>query len=123
MLILKILNFLYSVYAITVLVKVHLNKITTKIVSVMSPLTFGVYLIHTQYFVWNYLKNKFVNFSNMNPILLFVSVILTAFTIYLLCSFVDYIRQGLFKIFKIKRVSEKLERNLLDKTDKIIIRK
>ncbi len=112
-----------GIFLVAFFSKVHLNKIATKIVSVMSPLTFGVYLIHTQYFAWNYLNGKFVNFSNMNPILLFVSVILPAFAIYLLCSFVDYIRQGLFKIFKIKRVSEKLERNLLDKTDKFIIKK
>lgn len=92
--------------------KIRLNKTTSKIISIMSPLTFGVYLIHTQYFIWNYLKDRFTGFASMNPLCLFVFVIITAIVIYLVCSFIDYIRKVMFKIFRIKRISEQIENKL-----------
>ena len=114
---------LSGVFMVKFFTKVKLNKLTTKVVSIMSPLAFGVYLIHTQYFIWNYWENKFKDFAYMNPLLLFISVILMAFAIYLICSFIDYIRHSVFKMLKIKELSEQVEKKLFTAIDNIITKK
>ena len=86
----------------------------------MSPLTFGVYLIHTQYFIWGYLKNRFAHFANQNPLDFVISILLTSVSIYILCILIDYVRQYLFKIAHIKAFSEKTERKLLKLAGSII---
>ena len=114
---------LSGVFMVKFFTKVMLNKLTTKVVSIMSPLAFGVYLIHTQYFIWNYWENRFKDFAYMNPLLLFISVILMAFAIYLICSFIDYIRHSVFKMLKIKELSEQVEKKLFTAIDNIITKK
>lgn len=97
---------LSAVFLIMLFRKIKTNKFITKIISFMSPLTFGVYLIHTQYYVWEYLDNRFVNYASVNPKWFVAYVIFTAVIIYLVCSVIDYVRKYIFVLFKIKQISE-----------------
>ncbi len=101
------------VFAAIFLVKyfsnMNVNKFMKKIIAFMSPLTFGVYLIHTQYFIWEYLKNRFAHFADMQPLALVTSVVLTACAIFLVCIFIDYIRQCIFKVMKLDKLSKKID--------------
>ncbi len=94
--------------------KIKLNKATRKIVSAISPLTFGVYLIHTQYFVWGYIENRFTYFADMRPVGMIANTLLTACVIFILCISIDYVRQCLFKVIKIKELSEEIESKVSD---------
>lgn len=99
--------------------KINLSEKTKKLISAMSPLTFGVYLFHTQYFIWEYLKNRFAYFANQNPFSFVVHILLTACTIYLVCILVDGVRQYIFKILKTKSFLERLERKIYKLSDGI----
>lgn len=86
------------------------NILIRSIISFLSPLTFGVYLVHTQFFVWHYiLKDRFVSYAEKNVCEMLFYVIVTAFVIYLLCCIVDYIRKWLFEKAGIKKLSEKID--------------
>ena len=89
---------LSSVFLVMIFRKIKMSKYVTNIIAFMSPLTFGIYLIHTQYYVWEYLDNRFVNYVSMKFVWFVVSVIFTAVIIYLVCSIIEFIRQYIFRL-------------------------
>lgn len=81
------------------------------IVTFFAPVSFGVYLIHTQPFVWNYLLiDRFSHYAAFSPVFLIAFVLLTATAIFIACSILDFIRTKLFHIFRISRLTVYLER-------------
>lgn len=85
------------------------NNVFKKIIMFFAPLSFGVYLIHTEPLVWTQVMSKaFVSYINLSPAMLVVAVILTALSIWLVCSLVDFLRFYLFKLLKIKNLSDKI---------------
>ncbi len=97
---------LSSVFLLMTFRNITGNKLVNKMISFLSPLTFGVYLIHTQYYAWAYLENRFAAYANRGPALFVFSVISTAAVLYLVCSILDYIRQCIFSCFKIRKVCD-----------------
>ena len=91
---------LASVFLVMLFKKIKINKHIAKIIAFMSPLTFGVYLIHTQYYAWEYLDNRFVNYAVINPVWFVVYVIFTAVIIYIVCSLIDCVRKYIFGLFE-----------------------
>ena len=86
--------------------ELKLNKVTIKVIEFLAPATLGVYLIHTalidaylQY--WVMIPGR----DNMNPIFLFIILILVTVLVYIVCSLADYIRIYLFKLIHIKHLS------------------
>lgn len=83
--------------------RIHINRVTKKLIGFFAPVTFGVYLIHEQPLVRQYLvSDKFARYGSYSPALLVLSVIGTVFCIWLVCSLLDAIRLYLFKVLKIK---------------------
>lgn len=69
----------------------------------LSPISFGVYLIHTQPLIFDTLfAGMFSSFADLNAVVLVLVVFIIGVIIYLLCSLVDYLRVELFNLFKIK---------------------
>lgn len=103
--------------------KVNFKDGMKKVTAIFSPFAFSVYLIHTAPFVWSkVMKNRFVMFANFNPFGMVVAVLVTAVSIFLLCSFIDFIRTQLFKLLKIKELSIKIESfvtKLFDKKESV----
>lgn len=97
---------LSAVFLVVLFAKIKTNKCITKIIAFMSPLTFGVYLIHTQYYVWEYLDNRFTDYTSMHPVRFLISVIFTALIIYLVCSIIECVIEFIFKMLKIRKISE-----------------
>lgn len=86
--------------------KVGMKKLT----AIFSPFAFSVYLIHTAPYVWSkVMKNRFVLFAELNPIVMILVVFATAIGIFALCSLIDFVRVQLFKMFRIKELSVKIE--------------
>lgn len=90
------------------------NQIKRLIVCI-APVSFGVYIIHSEPFIWNHiLSGRFADFKGL-PTLLFVGVVLTvAFGIFLVCSALEIIRIRLFKILHISFLCKWIE-ELIDK--------
>ena len=108
---------LISVVLVTIFAGIKFSK-KPIIISFFAPLTFGVYIIHNNdCFARQFISGHFKNFSSFNPVLLFFAIIATSFAIFLICSFIDYIRLILFKLLRIKQnlliIEKRLKRTLL----------
>lgn len=80
------------------------SKAAVKLISFFSPLSFSVYLIHTNVWIWTYImKDAFAGYAELHPVLLFLAATGTAAAIYLICSGIDAIRLYLFKWLGISR--------------------
>ena len=88
-------------------------KYISKIILTLSSFTFGVYLISDQIYIRQFfITNKFINYSNEPWYLMIIKILLISVLIYLICSFIDYIRKYLFKILNVSKLAEKIERSI-----------
>lgn len=93
--------------------KVDCNKLK-KVIRFISPLSFGVYLIHVHPLVWNHIMlNRFSFLAKQSPVGLVIGVIVSLIVIYTLCLVIEYFRFQLFKKLKVKEISLQLEKNIL----------
>ena len=79
------------------------NSFVKRVVIFLSPLTFGVYLIHEHVLVRSVIYNNIFNFANYQefPLPLFIFIIfLSVFVIYIVCSLIEYIRIVITKHIK-----------------------
>lgn len=75
----------------------------------LSPLAFSVYLVQLQPYFWKYvLKGRFLGFTSFYPPAAVAAVLLWALILYLLCSGIDLIRAGLFRVLKLRQRLERL---------------
>ena len=85
------------------------NKWSIWIVKKFSPLAFSVYLIHTQPLVWDTLiLDTFDRYRYFPWPLLMIAVLLSAAGIYMVCTAIDYGRNELFRLLKVREKTEKL---------------
>lgn len=76
--------------------------IAIRMLKFCSPLSFGVYLIHTHPSVWNnLLSNRFSIFANYSSLLCVILVLLSAVTIFFVCILVDFLRYALIHRLKL----------------------
>ena len=97
------------------------KKLYIKFISFFGPLTFGIYLIHGHYLVMRFIiKNNFLwILKYKNFLIIFLLEIFSSFGIFLFCSLIDFIRDKIFKIFKIKKLCIIIE-NFIEKTSEKI---
>lgn len=79
----------------------------------VSPLAFGVYLIHVNPYVWGLLKDRFAEYATAPIWLMLGFVLLAVVAIYLICTAIEAVRFYLFKLLKIKERLLKLEQRLI----------
>ena len=104
--------------------KVDFKDGMKKLTAIFSPFAFSVYLIHTAPFVWSkVMKNRFLTLAEFNPIVMILVVFATAIGIFALCSFIDFVRVQLFKMFRIKELSVKIEGTVEKVIEKIYNKK
>lgn len=76
--------------------------VAINVIKKTSPLAFSVYIIHVNQFVWsNLLGARFVSIAEESSIALCIEVLAVSFGIYILCSLLDVIRVGVFRLFKV----------------------
>lgn len=79
-----------------------------KIIRLLAPFTFGIYIIHTHPIVWDYiLANRFEGFVNYGPIALVLLVLGTAIFILIICVVLEYIRQKYLLCLKFRTYAKK----------------
>jgi len=75
-----------------------------------APLSFGVYLIHTnRYIVESLLRGKFFAFGSMPAAKMMCLTLLSAAGIFIFCALVDYIRLRLFRLLKLDVLAYRIE--------------
>lgn len=96
------------------------NRIIIRLIAFFSPISFGVYLIHMHpVFKREILINWFVGYADLSPPLLFIVVLLTSVSMYIICALIDYVRLQLFKIAQINKFAVFIEEKTLKLFDKL----
>ena len=73
------------------------NQYLIKAISFFTPLTFNVYLIHDNKLIRDYIISKyFFELNQCSVKELFPLIIFYALYVYIICSFIDFIRYLLF---------------------------
>ncbi len=82
----------------------------------LSPLAFGVYIIHVHPLIWKqFMLRRYVSFAELPVWHMALAVLLAALCIYLICSAIDLVRHYLFKLLHLRQGLEYLENRLLGK--------
>ena len=88
-------------------IKINRAKIQ-KTVRIMGEASLAVYLIHVHPLIWNkFMKNygyksKFTETTQIAPV--FFKILLGALLIYLICTAIELIRMGIFKLIRYKKL-------------------
>ncbi|MGN0613253.1 MAG: acyltransferase [Porcipelethomonas sp.] len=94
----------------------RLNKISCKIISAVSPLSFSVYIIHVHPLIWgNYVKGMFAPIADLRTLAMVPAVVGAAMGLYAVCSAADTVRYLLFKILKLRKSIYSLEMKIREK--------
>lgn len=113
---------LMSISLIMILSNINFkNNLNIKFISFFGPLTFGIYLIHGHFLVMRFLiKNNFLwILKYKNFFIIILLEILCSFGIFLFCSLIDFIREKIFKLIKLKKLCILIE-NFIEKTSEKI---
>ena len=91
--------------------QINYHKLLAKIICFEGPLIFGIYLIHNNYLVkHNILIHSFDNTpENISLNSATIMILMQALKIFIICLIIEYFRNLIFKILKIKNLCIKLE--------------
>ncbi len=101
---------LSSIFLMLIFLKINIrNSIIAKIITKISTLTFGVYLIHDNYFIRiQFILNRFAWLGELSPVMNILELLGIALVIFVTCLMIDYVRAFLFEVFKVNFLCEKL---------------
>lgn len=93
----------------------NIKSFSQKIIQWMSPAVFGVYLLHMQPLVFDYiLKNRYCDIGDLPVYLIPVAVLGNALLIFTLGVILDKIRIVMFHFLKLDKISEKIEKWIMN---------
>ena len=105
---------LAAVFLLVAFSKIKTSNVGAKLIAFLAPFSFGVYLIHVHKQIWRHLmKNGFTYFAELHWAVLPLAVIGSAVAIFIVCALVDFLRDKLFKVLKIKELLIKAETKLI----------
>lgn len=85
------------------------NKLFSNAIKLAAPASFGVYLIHVHPLVFdNIVKDRFEFIAKLHPAAVLPAIIGTALLLFIVLSGIDYVRILLFRLFRIKELSDSL---------------
>lgn len=80
-------------------------KPNIKLVKMVAPLTFGIYLCQNNRFIWELIKDMFVFVTQFNVFIMALLVIVCSLLVFIACGIVEEIRILVFKIICIDKIS------------------
>lgn len=84
--------------------KIKISPLGRKVIIFLSPMAFGVYLIHTHPLVFTYLmKDRFIGYTALPWMVEILAVLGTAVIINVICYAIDFIRLELVKRLHIRQ--------------------
>ena len=97
------------------------NKKLMKLVSLITPSVFSVYIIHVHPLVfWRILKDAFTGITEYNFLVSFVLIVAIAVGIFVCCIALDYIRIMIFKFLRINKLCDKLGNSITNLFEKVV---
>lgn len=101
--------------------RLKISQSNGKILTLVSSLTFGVFIIHTNRVLFVGLAGKAAFVNNYNIFLTLIILLAIVLGLFVLCAVFDYLRQLVFKVLHLKQFSEKLDLLITKTIDKINI--
>ena len=96
--------------------KINIPPLGIEIIRFLSPMAFGVYLIHGHPLVFEYvMKNRFVKYAAFPVVFEVLAVIGTSLLINFICYIIDFIRLQLFKGLHIRQRLDAFENRVKEK--------
>lgn len=96
----------------------HIKGRSTSIIKFFAPLTFGVYLIHVNPFLWESGEGLFEHLASRSIFVILLYIVVVTAAVFLSCSMIDYIRLLIFKSLKVKQASDKVVQYISKKLNK-----
>ena len=79
-------------------------------ISMLARTSFGVYIIHTHPLIWTYLlTDRFIPYLKLSWPVMLAAVILTAASIYSVCTVSDWLVEKFFKLVRIDRLEKAVD--------------
>lgn len=103
------LHLINAVCLVTLFSRINCGRAMRRAVAVLSPLTFGVYVIHVHDSAWKRLKGimSFVGGKSLPVAILLL--LGTTLAIYAVCSAADWLRLQVFRLVRVPKLCEKTE--------------
>ena len=98
------------------------NTAAIKLIGFFSPLTFGVYLIHTHPVVFSIIEKRFAFLGKYPLPVMLLGIMGITLGIFLVCALVDWLRLWVFRLLKLKKLLQKPEPALEGAVDTLVIR-
>lgn len=104
------LFYIGAICIVAVFSRIHItSEKTKKVIGLISPLTFGVYLIHENpEFRHFFIIDAFLNYLEIPAWRMLLAVAGTVIVIFAFCCIVDYMRSWLFRKFGVNMVAKKV---------------
>lgn len=88
------------------------GRLLSAVIRFLSPLTFGVYLIHVNECVFLAATGAFRWIGRLRPLLVLPALLGTALAVFLACAMLDWLRLLLFRLLRVRSLCDKLENRL-----------
>lgn len=99
---------IYSVCVLTLFAKLELTRSAQKLVTYLSPATFGVYIIHEHPLVKPLIERYFSPLCELSPFIAVFSAIACALVVFCVCLLLSKLRADIFKLLHIERTVRKI---------------
>lgn len=100
-----------AVFLLIAFERLCISEKQAKIVAKLAPLSFSIYLIHAQPLIWKYwLKNTFISFCELPFWIMPFFVLGAALGIYCGCLIIDFVREWLFEVLKVRKICSRLDK-------------
>lgn len=95
-----------SVALVILFSRLSFRPLVDKVICILSPCSFSVYLIHDNPLVRNNIICLFEKYVGLSAMQIFLCVLGSAVAIYIFCFIVDMWRELIFKVCKINKLGE-----------------
>lgn len=102
-----------AVFLTALFARIRLGGLAARLVKLLAPLTFGVYVIHVQHVGWYRIENAYRPLLKLAPGVLPWAVLGAGLGLFLACAVLDWLRLQLFRLLRVRKGLDALERRLL----------
>ena len=100
-----------SVALFLLVIKGNFSAFQARIICFFSPMTLGVYIIHTNSFIWpRFAQNLAGYFVQYGAVKFIIAILAAVLVVYLACTAIEFFRIKLFQLVHVRQFSEYLER-------------
>ena len=103
-----------SVLLLVLFARLRVRGFAAKLVAWLSPLSFGVYLIHVHPAAWSWMEQRYAALAKLPALWVLPAVLAAALGLYLCCTLLDWLRSLLFRLLRVRwlcgRAEEKLRK-------------